>query len=90
MTTPTREQAMQWAQDAGVMIGTDEEWSVPVSLYIRDRLYVLAALAYAAGAAAEREACAKLCDELNHADNGPAYRYAARWCADAIRARGKE
>ena len=37
--------------------------------------------AHAAGAAAEREACAKVCEE-------PGWN-AANWCAKAIRARGK-
>jgi 2-keto-4-pentenoate hydratase len=35
-----------------------------------------------AGAAAEREACAKVCEE-------PGWN-AAKWCADRIRARGKD
>ena len=42
-----------------------------------------AALAFAAGAAAEREACAKLCDDMDH--DGVMI---AADCAAAIRARG--
>ena len=40
---------------------------------------------------AEREACAKVCDEIvaryRHADDAPEM-VAANWCAQAIRARG--
>jgi len=40
---------------------------------------------------AEREACAKMCDEIvaryRHADDAPEM-VAANWCADSVRARG--
>jgi hypothetical protein len=36
---------------------------------------------------AEREACAKLCDELDNGENSGDYASAARWCAARIRAR---
>ena len=39
----------------------------------------------------EREACAKLCDDINAKYKWPddvAERVASQWCADAIRARG--
>jgi|AntAceMinimDraft_17_1070374.scaffolds.fasta_scaffold172468_1 phage-related tail protein len=40
---------------------------------------------------AEREACAKVCDEIvaryRHADDAPEM-VAANWCADGVRARG--
>jgi hypothetical protein len=42
-------------------------------------------------AAAEREACAKVCDDINAKYKWPddvAERVASQWCADAIRARG--
>ena len=42
---------------------------------------------YAAGAAAEREACAKVCDQRATEDNWEGF-YAAQ-CAEAIRARGE-
>lgn len=51
MTTPTREQALQWAREARVMTGNDEEWSVPVVVDFRERVVSLVALAYSAGAA---------------------------------------
>jgi hypothetical protein len=38
--------------------------------------------------AAEREACAKLCDELANDENTDEYINAADWCAVRIRARG--
>ncbi len=41
----------------------------------------------------EREACAKVCDAINAAYNNPedaAERVASQWCAEQIRARGKE
>jgi len=40
----------------------------------------------------EREACAKACDDINAKYEWPddvAERVASQWCADAIRARGK-
>ena len=40
----------------------------------------------------EREACAKVCDDINAKYKWPddvAERVASQWCADAIRARGK-
>ena len=46
-------------------------------------------LGFQAGAAAEREACALLCDELDNEENDGFYRSGARWCAERIRARGR-
>ena len=41
--------------------------------------------------AAEREACAKVCDELaNEAENSWQYRMGANWSAIRIRARGTD
>ena len=40
----------------------------------------------------EREACARVCDDINAKYKWPddvAERVASQWCADAIRARGK-
>jgi hypothetical protein len=40
----------------------------------------------------EREACAKVCDDINAKYKWPddvAERVASQWCADAIRARGE-
>jgi len=38
---------------------------------------------------AEREACAKLCDELVNEENTADYQNAANWCSVRIRARGE-
>jgi hypothetical protein len=48
--------------------------------------------AFEAGRFAEREACAKVCDDINAKYKWPddvAERVASQWCADAIRARGE-
>lgn len=49
---------------------------------VGEAVYVLCNLVEEQSAAAEREACAKVCEE-------PGWN-AANWCANAIRARGKE
>lgn len=57
-----------------------------------DEIERFAALAYAAGVAAEREACAKVCDDKHHAwrwDDKPDSASGPRDCAAAIRARGE-
>jgi hypothetical protein len=44
-------------------------------------------------AAAEREACARVCEDINAKYAWPAdiaERVASQWCADAIRARGQQ
>ena len=47
--------------------------------------------AWQAATKVEREACAKVCDEIvaryRHADDAPEM-VAANWCADGVRARG--
>jgi hypothetical protein len=40
-------------------------------------------------AQAEREACAKVCDELVNEENSSDYQNAANWCSVRIRARGE-
>ena len=40
-------------------------------------------------AAKEREACAKVCDELVNEENSDDYRNAANWCSIRIKARGQ-
>jgi hypothetical protein len=43
------------------------------------------------GIAAEREACAKVCDALRDCEeNTEDYRNGAGWCGEAIRARGQQ
>ena len=87
MTAPTREQITKWALDCDIIDNRDlgECFIDPIV----DDLQRFATLAYAAGQTAEREACAKVCNEIesqNFDTNEGGY---ARDCADAIRARGK-
>ena len=44
---------------------------------------------YGLAAAKEREACAKVCDELVNEENSGDYQNAANWCSERIRARGE-
>lgn len=75
ITRMAREAGMVWASGLN---GSGYHINHPESI---ERFFQSA---YAAGAAAEREACAKVCDDWPNGtafDNGQA-------CADAIRARG--
>jgi len=73
---PTDKQVVEWARKAQVANAWDINWFDP---YYAN----FAALAYEAGAAAEREACAKFAAEYMEKHEG------AHFCiADAIRARG--
>lgn len=106
MSAPSREQVEQWAISAGFKVGSygfgipqrhlvDGPVDAP---WLRDAIEEIAAMAYAAGQAAERktcevacaqaieyakvaerEACAKVCDDNHWEDH--------RLFADAIRAR---
>lgn len=58
-----------------------EEENPDVAPYTVTRIYTQTELE------AEREACAKLCDELDNGENSGDYASAARWCAARIRAR---
>jgi hypothetical protein len=52
-----------------------------------EEVFMLVNLAWAAGARAEREECAKVCDNIDSEyENEDVL---AGWCADAIRARGR-
>lgn len=63
----------------------DLDWHAGWSLGLDENRYVILARAVErAAVAAEREACAKVCDELVGS------RAMARHCADAIRARNEE
>lgn len=57
MNAPTRDQVIQWARESG----DDVDHTLPSDI---DFLECFASVAYAAGQAAEREACAVICDEL--------------------------
>ena len=79
----TRDDIIRMAHEAGLHLATDVKWMPIIGLEYAEKF---AAIAYAAGAAAEREECAKVCDALGdeYADANPAE------CAEAIRARGQE
>jgi hypothetical protein len=70
-----REELIRMAREAGF----SQPWTAPKET--QDRLERFAALV----AAAEREACAKVCDEREYANM-----YGFKECAAAIRARGQE
>ena len=71
-----REQIERWTREAGCFDATPAF------------LESFAKAAYAAGAAAEREACAKVCDEQAESPAlAPLEKYRASFIADAIRAR---
>jgi hypothetical protein len=72
----TAEESLRMAREAG-LLGLDAE----------GRLERFRKLAYEAGVRAEREACAKVCDELADASNLVYAGRAAMHCAAAIRAR---
>ena len=61
------------------------EWSFGTRLLFKPLAQLFAEIAWNAAVADEREACAKVCDEL-FADVPP---YSAPDCAAAIRARGQ-
>lgn len=67
--TPTREDVVRLAQEAGV-----DMLPGPATTAFLERFYALAA-------AAEREACAQVCEDYFSSDGD--------WCAKAIRARGQ-
>lgn len=73
----TRDDIIRMAKEAGLTLSSFCRWSA-----YSDDLERFAALV----AAAEREACAKLCDELRDEDGFEPY---GTECAAAIRARGE-
>ena len=85
----TREEAIELANDMAFMacIWIDDEGNE-----VND-LVKLIQSAYAAGAAAEREACAKVCDDLSAhywAKDDAIESVNCEECATAIRARGQQ
>jgi hypothetical protein len=75
-----REQITKLAQQFGLMMRDQPMHGVEA----------LAKAAYAAGAASEREECAKACEDTTAAWTQPVYNGACMDCAAAIRARGQE
>ena len=93
MTAPTSEQVTKWAQEVGFIVRNEIIKTVHSNgswVAVSERLTEFAALAYAAGQTAEREACAKVCEDF--ADRLSAFDFSrqssANWCADLIRKRG--
>ena len=72
----TKEDIIRMAQQAGLHIATDVNWMPIIGLEYAEKFAALVA-------SAEREACAKVCDDL---DKMRGYSYADK-CATAIRAR---
>ncbi len=83
----TREDVIRWAREAGMQRDADVWFSAASSSDVTaDDLTRFAALV----AAAEREACAKVCEDVREEDNEAPFEAAADMCAAAIRARGTE
>lgn len=86
----TRDEIIRMARAAQLAYGTDDSLLCSVEKFFK--------AAYEAGAAAERESCAKMCDETRWSgyvppEDGAAATYyddAATNCAAAIRARGQK
>ena len=76
---PTTDDVLKWAREAGLLVPVYRD-------HIAD-LQILATLAYAAGAAAMQERCAKVCEEMQDAVDRHKL---PNWhqCAEAIRALG--
>jgi hypothetical protein len=74
----TRDEVIRIAREAGIGDITLSVWT--------DTLAQFAALV----AAAEREACAKVCEDAAHPESGSKLAWASRACAAAIRARGEK
>ena len=85
----TKDDIIRMAREVGfVAYGEDAgEYRIPTPAF-HGRLERFFQAAYAAGAAAEREACAKVCDENAKYCNHPFHREAIQSQAFAIRARG--
>lgn len=77
---PTTEQVFSWAREAG--------FEITVTALIRPYLESVAALAYAAGAAAMKERCAKVCEHWEKQNH--VYVNGAIRCGKDIRALGDD
>lgn len=86
---PTQEQVIAWAREAADFCGAKTAEELDEAYAIK-----FANLAYAAGAADEREACAKVCAELKVPPSfgiveTSYYEVGQIDCEEAIRARGE-
>ena len=78
----TDEQILATAHATGMML---------ISLGLDKQKVEFSILAFAKQIAKlEREACAKVCDELVNKENSSDYQNAANWCSVRIRARGEQ
>jgi len=75
----TREQIISAARESDPGFGSHTLGGSVVGFDAVERFYTIA---FEAGRVAEREECAKACDEIAEADNG-------YWCAMTIRVRGE-
>lgn len=95
---PTNEQVLEWAREAGISSVKSEEPLKPFFILSSEAsINTLAAIAYAAGAAAMQERCAKECEieasvvVVNAPEEYQAGReMGATACAAAIRALGDD
>ena len=77
----TRDDIIRMAREAGLHLATDVNWMPVISIEYAEKFAALVR-------AAEREACAQLCeDEINRAK--PIYSVTAENALKAIRARGQ-
>jgi hypothetical protein len=76
-----KEDIIKMAREAGGLI-YEVDWCFEM-----ENLERFFQAAYAAGAATEREACAKVCEDIDTEYEGQDV--LATWCATAIRARGQ-
>jgi hypothetical protein len=81
----TREEIMDMAHEAGIRIAWQSDTIDPRNVYAHELLSFAALVA-----AAEREACAKVCEETTAAWTQYLYNSGCVDCAEAIRARGGE
>lgn len=82
----TKDDIIRMAREAGLHLATDVKWMPIIGLEYAENF---AAIAYAAGAAAENEACAKVCENIYTGEEGCGDWPTPEMCAEAIRARGQ-
>jgi hypothetical protein len=79
----TREDIIRMAHEAGLYLATEAHWMPIIDLAYAEKFANLVA-------AAERSACAEICEVIRGKDMQPAWDTAAAHCAAAIRARGEK
>lgn len=85
----TRDDILRMAREAGASVYKNRHYiDRPFNTFNPEQLERFFRLAYAAGAAAERDECAKVCFPKNDRPDWTEYAEAQAACAAAIRARG--